>query len=212
MATERAGAEAPFPTPKEPTPLPKVRRPLLSRLILLFVTVPLLELVLLLQVGEWIGLGPTVALVVATGFAGAALARQQGLRAFHAVQRELSAGGMPGQSVLDGLSILVGGALLLTPGILTDVVGFGLILPLSRRSLQRVLRRRLERRIKEGALHFTVFGSSGFGGSEPFARTRPPSSHGDAPSGDQPPDDRPRQELGVHPPGRNPLRRPGPPS
>lgn len=185
---------------------PRFRRndPLLSRLILLFVTVPLLELALLLQVGQWIGLGPTVALVIATGFAGAALARQQGLRAFLEVQREMATGVLPGRSLLDGLSILVGGALLLTPGVLTDVLGFSLILPLSRRALQGVFRRRLERQIKEGDLRITVFGPGGFGGGGP--------GQADASSDDRSPDGRPRQELGTHRPGQNPLRRPGGPS
>lgn len=168
---------------------------MLSWLILLFVAVPLLELALLLQVGQWIGLGPTVALVVATGFAGAALARQQGLRAFLAVQQELATGRLPGRSLLDGLSILVGGALLLTPGILTDVLGFSLILPVSRRALQDVLRRRMERRIKEGDLRVAVFGAGGFGGTGGTGGSRAGAS-----SGDEPPDDWPRQELGTHPP------------
>lgn len=198
---------------------------MLSRLILLFVTVPLLELALLLQVGQWIGLGPTVALVVATGFAGAALARQQGLRAFLAVQQELAAGGLPGRSLLDGLSILVGGALLLTPGILTDVLGFSLIVPPSRRWLQGIVRRRLERRIQEGAVRLTVFGteggfggfggfggsggSGGFGGASGFGGSTGASGFGDAGGPDEPEgDDSPKQELGTHPPGRNPLRPP----
>ena len=171
---------------------------MLSRLILLFVAVPLLELALLLQVGQWIGLGPTVALVVATGFAGAALARQQGLRAFLAVQQELATGRLPGRSLLDGLSILVGGALLLTPGILTDVLGFSLILPVSRRALQDVLRRRMERRIEEGDLRVAVFGAGGFGGFGGTGGTG--GSRAGASSGDEPPDDWPRQELGTHPP------------
>ena len=189
---------------------------MLSRLILLFVTVPLLELALLLQVGQWIGLGSTVALVVATGFAGAALARQQGLRAFLAVQQELAAGGLPGRSLLDGLSILVGGALLLTPGILTDVLGFSLIVPPSRRWLQGIVRRRLERRIQEGAVRLTVFGMEGgfggFGGSggaSGSGGSTSASGFGDASSTDEPKGEgSPRQELGTHPPGRNPLRPP----
>ena len=168
---------------------------MLSRLILLFVAVPLLELALLLQVGQWIGLVPTVALVVATGFAGAALARQQGLRAFLAVQQELATGRLPGRSLLDGLSILVGGALLLTPGILTDVLGFSLILPMSRRALQAVLQRRMERRIEEGDLRVAVFGAGGFGGFGGAGGSRAGAS-----SGDEPPDDWPREELGTHPP------------
>ena len=95
---------------------------MLGRLIF-FVAVPLLELAILLQIGQWIGLPSTIALVVTTGVAGAALARRQGIRAFLAVQRELASGRLPGRSLLDGLAILVGGALLLTPGVLTDVIG-----------------------------------------------------------------------------------------
>lgn len=142
---------------------------MLSRLILLFVTVPLVELAILLQVAQWIGLLPTVALVVTTGIAGAALARHQGLRAFLAVQEELGAGRLPGRSLLDGLSILVGGAFLLTPGILTDIAGFSLLVPPSRRWLQRAVQRRLERRIREGTVEFRVFtpgGVSGMGRGE----------------------------------------------
>lgn len=134
---------------------------MLSRLIFIFVAVPLLELVILLRIGQWIGLMPTVALVVATGVAGAALARQQGVRAFLAVQRELAAGRLPGRSLLDGLSILVGGAFLLTPGVLTDLLGFSLLIPAPRRWLQHLARRRLERRIRQGTVEFQVFGPDG---------------------------------------------------
>ena len=134
---------------------------MLSRLIFLFVGVPLVELAILLQVGQWIGLLPTVGLVVTTGIAGAALARHQGVRAFLAVQQELAEGRLPGRSLLDGLSILLGGAFLLTPGILTDIAGFSLLLPASRRWLQRIVRRRLERRMQEGAVEFRVFTPGG---------------------------------------------------
>lgn len=134
---------------------------MLSRLILIFVTVPLLELVILLQIGQWLGPMPTVALVVATGAAGAALARRQGIRAFLAVQRELAVGRLPGRSLLDGLSILVGGAFLLTPGVLTDLLGFALLIPGSRRWIQRQARRRLEQRIREGAVELRVYGADG---------------------------------------------------
>jgi len=134
---------------------------LLSRLILLFVAVPLVELAILLQVAQVIGLVPTIALVVTTGVAGAALARHQGLRAFLAVQQELASSRLPGRSLLDGLSILVGGAFLLTPGILTDIAGFSLLVPLTRRWLQGAVKRRLERRIREGAVEFRVFSPGG---------------------------------------------------
>jgi len=134
---------------------------LLSRLIFIFVAVPLLELVVLLRIGQWIGLMPTVALVIATGVAGAALARQQGIRAFLAVQRELASGRLPGRSLLDGLAILVGGALLLTPGVLTDMLGFGLLLPPSRRWIRSLALRSLERRVREGSVEFQVYGPDG---------------------------------------------------
>lgn len=134
---------------------------LLSRLIFLFVAVPLVELAILLQVGQWIGIGPTFALVVVTGVAGAALARRQGLRALMAVQRELAEGRLPGGSLLDGLAILVGGAFLLTPGILTDIAGFSLLLPTSRRWLQGLARRALEKRISEGTVEVRIFGPGG---------------------------------------------------
>lgn len=194
---------------------------MLSRLVLLFVTVPLLELALLLQVGQWIGLGATITLVVATGLAGAALARQQGLRAFLAVQNELATGRLPGRSLLDGLSVLVGGALLLTPGILTDLLGFSLILPFSRRWLQRRLRQRMEQRMRKGTVELGVFGSSGFAGFSMRStgwgatRRRPigeaderasPSPGGSDPDWDADEEGGPRQELGTHRPGQNPLR------
>ena len=134
---------------------------MLGRLIFIFVAVPLLELAILLRIGQWIGLVPTVALVVTTGVAGAALARQQGIRAFSRVRRELASGRLPGRSLLDGLAILVGGALLLTPGVLTDVIGFGLLVPVSRRWLRRLGRRGLERRIRDGGVEFQVYGEGG---------------------------------------------------
>lgn len=148
---------------------------MLGRLILLFVAIPLVELAILLQMGQWIGLGPTFALVVATGIAGAALARQQGLRALLAVQEELASGRLPGRSLLDGLAILVGGAFLLTPGILTDIAGFSLLLPVSRRWIQRAARRRLERRVSEGTVQFRVFTpGGGFSTGQGEVGTRPP--------------------------------------
>ena len=134
---------------------------MLSRLIFLFVAIPLVELAILLQVAQLVGPLPTVALVVATGIAGAALARHQGLRALVAVQREMASGRLPGRSLLDGLSILVGGAFLLTPGILTDLAGFSLLAPPSRRWIQQALQRRLERRMTQGTVEFSVFTPGG---------------------------------------------------
>ena len=126
------------------------------RLVTLFVLLPLAELALLLQVGRLIGLAWTLALVIATGFLGATLARRQGIRAWRAIQGELRAGRVPGSALVDGLLILIGGIVLLTPGILTDLVGFALLLPPTRAAVKRSLRRRFEKAIERGEASFTV--------------------------------------------------------
>jgi UPF0716 protein FxsA len=136
---------------------------LLSRLALLFVGIPLLELFILIQLGQLFGIWPTVGLVIFTGFAGAALARLEGLRTLWRIRGELAQGRLPGEALFDGLAILVGGALLLTPGILTDLLGLSFLLPPTRRLLVGRVRRNLERRLESGAVHFTVL--SGFPGS-----------------------------------------------
>lgn len=126
------------------------------RLLSLFVLLPLVELALLIQVGRWIGLVGTIALVAGTGLLGAALARRQGAAAWLAINRELREGRMPGGAVLDGLLILVGGIVLLTPGILTDLLGFALLLPPTRRFFRGWIGRRLERAIQRGDARVSI--------------------------------------------------------
>lgn len=133
----------------------------LGRLALLFVIVPILELVLLIQLGQVVGLWPTVGLVLLTGVTGAALARLEGMRVLFQFQRELAAGRLPGQALLDGISVLVGGALLLTPGILTDLAGFALLFPPSRRWVQGRVRERLERSLRDGTIRVVSMGGPG---------------------------------------------------
>ncbi|MEJ2215433.1 MAG: membrane protein FxsA [Gemmatimonadota bacterium] len=123
---------------------------MLFRLFLLFVGLPLVELALLVQIGRWLGLLPTLALVLVTGTVGAALARRQGFRVWLDIQHELREGRMPVASMLDGLMILIGGVLLLTPGLLTDLAGLSLLLPMTRRYYKIRLRRRLERMMQSG--------------------------------------------------------------
>ncbi|MBT8337932.1 MAG: FxsA family protein [Gemmatimonadetes bacterium] len=127
-----------------------------ARLAFLFVVVPLLELALLVQLGQWVGLWPTLALVFATGIAGASLARAQGLRTLAAFQSELASGRLPSGPLQDGLAVLVGGALLLTPGLLTDVFGFSLLVPASRRWIVRRMTDHLRRLQAEGVVHVGV--------------------------------------------------------
>lgn len=145
---------------------------LLARLALLFVVVPILELLLLIEIGQWIGLLPTLGLVLLTGVAGAYLARAEGMRVLWRFQQELAQGRIPGQALQDGIAVLVGGAFLLTPGIITDLAGFSLLLPPTRRWIQARVRRSLERAISEGSVRFTVMGGGPFG--HPFGGPRPP--------------------------------------
>lgn len=146
----------------------------LGRLAFLFVLVPVLELMLLIRIGEWVGLWPTLALVLVTGTAGAALARAEGLRVFWRFQSELAQGRLPGQALQDGIAVLLGGAFLLTPGILTDVTGLALLFPPTRRWIQKRVRKSMERRIRDGTLRVVSMrtgGFTGFGG--PFGGAGP---------------------------------------
>jgi UPF0716 protein FxsA len=106
---------------------------LLLALLTLFLVVPLVELTLLLLIGKYTDWYVPLVIVVVTGVAGALLSRHQGWRTVRRIQRELREGQMPGDALLDGVMILVAGALLLTPGVLTDAVGISLLLPFCRR-------------------------------------------------------------------------------
>jgi UPF0716 protein FxsA len=119
---------------------------MLGPLILLFITVPLIELWLLIWVGGQLGLMTTVALVIVTGILGATLARFEGLATLRRFQSRLAAGQLPHEDILDGLLILMAGAVLLTPGLLTDTVGFLLLVPPVRGVVRRALGKRLEMR------------------------------------------------------------------
>ncbi len=130
---------------------------MLFRLGCLFVLVPLVELALLIWMGRIVGLWPTIALVAATGIVGAVLARREGTRALVGLQTELAQGRLPARHLLSGAAVLVGGALLLTPGILTDLVGFVLLLPPTRELIFRWAQRRFEALIASGALSMTIW-------------------------------------------------------
>ena len=120
---------------------------MLFRLFLLFALVPVIELALLIQVGQFLGVVPTIVLVIGTGAAGAALARSQGLHAFSRLRRALSSGTFPGDEMFDGVLILGGGLLLLTPGLVTDLVGFAALVPGSRHVIKSLVKRSLRQRL-----------------------------------------------------------------
>ncbi len=107
-------------------------------LFVLFVMIPLIEIALFIQIGGWLTLWPTLAIVVATAALGAFLARLEGARTLAQIQRALDELKDPATPLAHGAMILFAGALLLTPGFLTDAVGFALLLPPVRTALLRV--------------------------------------------------------------------------
>jgi UPF0716 protein FxsA len=117
-------------------------------LFLAFLVVPVLEIWLLIQIGSVIGGWQTVALLIADSLVGAWLVRREGRRAWAALQSAVQSGRMPDRELADGGMVVAGGALLVTPGFLTDILGFILILPftrpLARRALAWFLRRRVQ--------------------------------------------------------------------
>jgi len=123
---------------------------LLGWLFILFIGLPLADLALLFRIGGELGFWPTVGVVLLTGFAGAALARWQGVRTLTRIQGELAGGRMPGDELADGAVILMAAALLVTPGFLTDLLGIFLLIPLTRRMFRGALRRYFTRRMVVG--------------------------------------------------------------
>jgi UPF0716 protein FxsA len=130
----------------------------MGRLLLLFIVLPAVELALLIEIGQRIGTLETLALIVVTGVVGASLARSQGLQLIARVQEQLGRGEMPADSLVDGLMILVASALLVTPGILTDIFGFLCLTPGFRTLVKREVIRRFERAVAENRIHVDTSG------------------------------------------------------
>src|SRR6478672_11928914 len=130
-------------------------------LVLLFIVVPILELYVIIQVGQLIGVWPTLALLLADALLGSLLLRHQGRGAWQRFNKALAERRFPGKEVADGLLIVIGGTLLLAPGFLTDIVGLFLLIPPTRAIARAVLRRFTIGR-------FTVVGMGGASGAGPF--------------------------------------------
>lgn len=108
-------------------------------LFLLFIIVPIIEITVLIQVGQAIGAWYTVGLVLLSAFIGVNMLRQQGLSTLARAQQRADQGEVPGQEMVEGIVLAVGGALLVTPGFVTDVVGFSCLVPGVRRSVVKAL-------------------------------------------------------------------------
>jgi UPF0716 protein FxsA len=158
---------------------------MLGPLLLLLIVMPLVELWLLLRVGDRIGAGNTFLLVIITGIVGASLARQQGLRAWQDAQKQSAEGKIPGAALADGVMILIAGVLLMTPGIITDGFGFLLLLPPFRAVVRGVLKDRIKVQTQVNVQGFGIppGGAGGFGEGEDGT-----PAEGGSPVGHIPPD------------------------
>ncbi len=125
----------------------------MGRLFLLFTVVPLVELYLLVAIGRVLGPVPTIGLVLVTGALGAWFARLEGARVVRRWQEALARQQVPKDGVIDGLLIFVGGLMLITPGILTDIAGLSMVMPPSRRVIARFVRAWFERQIAASRMH-----------------------------------------------------------
>jgi len=126
---------------------------MLIKLFLLFTLIPLLELWILIKLGSLVGILPTIIIVASTGFFGVLLAKSQGLTVLNQMQHDMKQGILPGNKLIDGACILLGGAFLITPGLLTDLLGFSLLVPQSRGWLKRIARRYLQRILDSGTFY-----------------------------------------------------------
>ena len=137
--------------------------PLLA-LITLFIALPVAELYLILKVGDLIGVPLTILLLAADSVIGAVLLRSQGRAAWRRLNEALAEGRMPHREVQDGALVIFGGAFLITPGFITDVIGLLMLLPptrpLVRRLVMRALTRRAERRMGRPRGDFDVEGTA----------------------------------------------------
>ncbi|MFJ8529906.1 membrane protein FxsA [Bacillus pseudomycoides] len=117
-------------------------------LLVLFILIPAVEVTVLIGSSHLIGMWPTFAMIVFTAVLGAYLAKQQGFKVLREIQSRLNRGEMPGDAVIDGIFVFIGGVLLLVPGYVTDIIGFVFIFPITRRLLKPMIMKWLEWKLR----------------------------------------------------------------
>jgi UPF0716 protein FxsA len=125
-------------------------------LLALFVIIPVAEFTILIEVGRRLGTLLTLLIVFGTGLAGAYLARMEGFRILQRMRRDLDAGMLPADQIFNGVLILVAGVVLLTPGLLTDIVGLALLFPPSRFAVKRFLIRKFQKNLASHRIQITI--------------------------------------------------------
>lgn len=127
------------------------------KLFLIFAVVPLIELGILIEIGSHIGVLNTITLVILTAVVGAYMVRQEGLGVLYRIQKNMNEGQFPADELINGAMILLAGALLLTPGVFTDIIGFLMVFPTSRNFIRKFITRYLEKKISPNDIHINRF-------------------------------------------------------
>lgn len=128
-----------------------------SKLLILLIVVPVVELYILIEIGQQIGAFATIGIIVLTGIIGAYLVKNQGFMVLKKIQYDLNQNILPGDSLLQGIIILAGGIFLLTPGFITDIIGFIFLIPISREIVKKYLLIWLKRKIDSGNINIDNF-------------------------------------------------------
>ncbi len=130
---------------------------MLLKLFLCFTLIPVLELYLLIKIGSVIGGFNTILLVILTGFAGAWLARMEGMNTMMKLRMNVQQGLMPAEELIDAVIIFAAGVVLLTPGLITDVFGLALLWPVTRNKFKQILRKKFDEMQLQGAIDINRF-------------------------------------------------------
>ncbi len=136
-----------------------MRGMMFTKLLLLFTIVPVVELFVLVKAGQALGTMNTVALVILTGIVGASFARTQGTRIIFKIRAQLEQGQLPHRDLVQGVMILAGGILLVTPGFITDLVGLSLLFPLTRKFYADLTLDYFKKKFKSGQWRYTIYGN-----------------------------------------------------
>lgn len=129
---------------------------MLGKVLIIFIITPMIELFLLIEIGKAIGTLEVILLTIASGIVGAVLAKSQGLSVLRKMQNEMAESRIPTANLIDGVMILIGGILLLTPGVLTDAIGFLFLIPWTRVLMKKLLMKWIIYKIQKGQVHIHI--------------------------------------------------------
>ncbi|MDY6770489.1 MAG: FxsA family protein [Candidatus Nanohaloarchaea archaeon] len=133
---------------------------MLGTLLLLFIVLPATDLFLLMKLAQWLGLYQTLIIIVTTGFAGAILYRTQSWLNMRKMQETMARGQMPDKELIDSILIIAGAILLVTPGVITDGLGFLVLLPITRPLVRKLVVAWFRRKVNSGDIQVQIGGSS----------------------------------------------------